>query len=358
MVDLSLHYSIADTNAQKGGLSFLSPRFGLVCSNIISYEIVLASSTLVTASASTNPELWRALKGGSNNFGVVTSFTARSFPSTRIWSGFIYLPAFQSTKVLAALHECVNREDSGDTRNRYDEHAAGPIVCFSYMQKLGIQAIAVNLVYTKCPDNQNWPSCWQSFSFGSLWRLWSTCKLRTLTSATDEMNMLNPPGRRQVFATTIIKNDPATLAATHELYRDAIASIRGVKGLLWTLVLQPLLSHWVHKGDANPLGLDDCAEPLIIVSFTVNWDEARDDVLIKFTTRHAIERIDAVAGANNTGHRYRFLNYCAEWQNPFASYCDDNWRFLKEISRRYDPDGLFQLGCTGGFKLGLGNGEG
>ena len=219
----------------------------------------------------------------------------------------------------------------------------------------------MNLVYTKLPENEKkWPAYWKTSSFGSLWRLWSTCKVRTLTSATDEMNALNPPGRRQVFATTTIKNDPATLAAAHAAYYNAIASIRrvNVKALVWTLVLQPLLPDWVRKGDANPLGLLDCThEPLVIVSFTINWAERRDDEFIKTTTRRAIEQIDAVAAANQTGHRYRYLNYCAEWQRPFEGYGEENWRFLQGVSRKYDPEGLFQRGCVGGFKLDVVDGE-
>lgn len=271
------------------------------------------------------------------------------------------MPAFQAGKVLAAFHECVNRADSDDPTTTYDNHAAGPIACFSYIQELGVQAIAVNLVYTKSPENEKkWPTYWKSSSFGSLWRLWSTCKVRTLTSATDEMSALNPPGRRQVFATTTIKNDPATLAAAHAAYRNAIASIRrvNVKGLVWTLVLQPLLPDWVRKGDANPLGLHDSSlGPLVIVSFTVNWAERRDDEFVKTTTRRVVEQIDAAAAANQTGHRYRYLNYCAEWQKPFEGYGGENWRFLQKVSRRYDPKGLFQRGCVGGFKLDVGNGE-
>jgi len=271
------------------------------------------------------------------------------------------MPAFQAAKVLAAFHDSVNRADSSELSNTYDNHAAGPIACFSYIQKLGVQAIAVNLVYTKFPENEkNWPVCWRTSSFGSLWHLWSTCKVRTLTSATDEMNALNPPGRRQVLATTTIKNDPATLAAAYAAYRNAIASIRriNVKGLVWTLVLQPLLPDWVRKGDANPLGLHDCThEPLVIVSFTVNWAERRDDEFVKTTTRRAVEQIDAVAAANNTGHRYRYLNYCAEWQSPFEGYGVENWRFLQGVSRRYDPEGLFQKGCVGGFKLDIVDGR-
>jgi len=354
-------FSRTDTKAQIGGLSFFSPRFGLVCSNILSYELVLASGSIITASTSNNPDLWRALKGGSNNFGIVTRFTTRSFPSTKIWSGFLYLPAFQATKVLAAFHQCVSKADTGNSSTSYDKYAAGPIACFSYIQKLGVQAIAVNLVYTKSPENENkWPVCWRTSSFGTLWRLWSTCKLRTLTSATDEMNALNPPGRRQVFATTTIKNDPTTLAAAHAAYYNSIASMRhvNVKGLVWTLVLQPLLPEWARKGDPNPLGLhDNTHEPLVIVSFTVNWDERGNDEFVKTTTRHAIEQIDAVATAHKTAHPYRYLNYCAEWQTPFEGYGEENWRFLRQVSRKYDPEGLFQTGCVGGFKLGVVDGE-
>ena len=267
------------------------------------------------------------------------------------------MPAFQAMKVLAAFHECVNSAGSSDPSITYNEDAAGPIACFSYIQKLGVQAISVNLVYTKTSENEkNWPACWRTSSFRSLWRLWSTCKVRTLTSATDEMNMLNPPGRRQVFATTTIKNDSATLAAAHAAYHDAIGSLRrvNVKGLVWTLVLQPLLPEWVQKGDANSLGLHDCTyESLVVVSFTVNWDERRDDEFVKTTTRRTIEQIDAVAVVYKSSHRYRYLNYCAEWQRPFEGYGEDNLQFLQQVSRRYDPEGLFQRGCVGGFKLNI-----
>jgi hypothetical protein len=326
----------------------------MACSNIISYELVLASGSITTASRSTNPDLWRALKGGSNNFGIVTRFTVRSFPSTQIWSGFLYLPAFQAPKVLAAFHEFVNRTDSEDL-NTYDSHAAGPLTSFTYIHKAGFQVVATNLVSTKLPGkNSKYPTCWKTSSFTSLWRIWSTCKVRSLTDATDELNSLNPSGRRQAWATTTIKNDLATLVATHAVYLNVLNLMRPakVKDVVWTLVLQPLLPLWVRKGDANPLGLNDSNnDPLVIVSFTVNWADTKDDSFVHTEIRRAIEGIEAVAAANKTGHPWRYLNYCGEWQNPFKGYGEENWQFLKDVSKKYDPEGLFQKGCVGGFKL-------
>ncbi|KAH3949818.1 hypothetical protein HBH70_047190 [Parastagonospora nodorum] len=339
-----------------GGLSFFSPRFGMVCSNIVEYEVVLANGSVVTASETSNADLWRALKGGANNFGIVTSFTAKAFRSADIWSGFLYIPPFETPRVLSSFHEFVNRVIADDDGKVYDEYAAGPIACFTYLQQLGIQAIAVALTHTKTPEpGKKWPACWQSSSFSKLWRFWSTCSVKSLTAATDEMSVLNPPGRRQEFATTTIKNDRGTIDAAHQAYRDAVAKIRehNIREMSWTLVLQPLLPDWARKGDPNVLGLDICTdEPLINVSFTVNWALSKDDGMVQDITRAAIEQIDAFAAEHGTGHRYRYINYCARWQDPFTGYGADNVEFMREVGQRYDPEGLFEKGCVGGFKLG------
>ncbi|KAJ8060841.1 hypothetical protein OCU04_009925 [Sclerotinia nivalis] len=63
-----------------GGISFFSAREGLVCDNVVNYEIVLADGKIVNANQSDNHDLWKALKGGSNNFGIVTRFNIRTFP--------------------------------------------------------------------------------------------------------------------------------------------------------------------------------------------------------------------------------------------------------------------------------------
>lgn len=157
-----------------------------MCNNILSYEIVLANGTIATASESTNPGLWRALKGGSNNFGIVTRFVARSFPSADVWSGFLYMTASRAGQLIQAFYNYA-QADAGI----YDKYAAGPLVCFSYVQKLGIQVIATNLVYTK---PEPWPACWADFK--AIGRLWSTVKVRSLTSATNELAMSSPAGLR------------------------------------------------------------------------------------------------------------------------------------------------------------------
>lgn len=60
---------------------------GWAADNVLEYEVVVASGDIVKASASENTDLFWALKGGSSNFGIVTQFTVRTFPSPGIWAG-------------------------------------------------------------------------------------------------------------------------------------------------------------------------------------------------------------------------------------------------------------------------------
>lgn len=52
-----------------GGLSFLSAEYGLPCDNVVNYEVVLSNAKIVNANASSNTDLFWALKGGGNQFG-------------------------------------------------------------------------------------------------------------------------------------------------------------------------------------------------------------------------------------------------------------------------------------------------
>ncbi|KAF2691437.1 FAD-binding domain-containing protein [Lentithecium fluviatile CBS 122367] len=63
-----------------GGYGFLTGKYGLTIDNLLSCNIILASGSQVVASSTENTDLFWALRGAGQNFGVVTSFTFRAFP--------------------------------------------------------------------------------------------------------------------------------------------------------------------------------------------------------------------------------------------------------------------------------------
>jgi FAD/FMN-containing dehydrogenase len=88
-----------------GGISYFSPEHGLICDNVLEFEVVLADGSVVTASQSSNPDLFTVLKGGNNNFAIVTSFMFRTFPYEGMWGGLVTYP---NTTVDAQFKALVN----------------------------------------------------------------------------------------------------------------------------------------------------------------------------------------------------------------------------------------------------------
>jgi len=91
-----------------GGVGWLMGQHGLSCDNTLSYDIVTADGELITASADEHPDLFWALKGGSGNFGVVTSITYRLHPIGEVISGMLLHPLARAREVLHFYRDFVS----------------------------------------------------------------------------------------------------------------------------------------------------------------------------------------------------------------------------------------------------------
>ena len=84
-----------------GGFGWLSRKHGLTLDNLLSATVVTAAGEKLTASAKENSDLFWALRGGSGNFGVVTSFEFKLHKiGTEVLSGLIVHPLADAKKVL------------------------------------------------------------------------------------------------------------------------------------------------------------------------------------------------------------------------------------------------------------------
>jgi len=90
-----------------GGWGQLHGKYGLAIDNVISADVVTANGDLVTANESENQDLFWSIRGGSGNFGVVTSLEFRLHEVGPVFGGAVFYPAAKAKEVLHFWREFV-----------------------------------------------------------------------------------------------------------------------------------------------------------------------------------------------------------------------------------------------------------
>ncbi|KAM0793814.1 hypothetical protein BDR22DRAFT_895877 [Usnea florida] len=325
-----------------GGMSYFAPRYGFVCDNVENFEVVLASGTLVSANAKFNPDLWLALKGGSNNFGVVTRFDLRTFKQGDIWAGFIYNPIETWPAQIQAFTE-MNAE------SEYDPYAS-LINSYGYSAASGGMAVANNIVYTK---PQPYPAIFKPYTDIQP-QLLNSLQIQNLTNYLLATGDFQPRGQRYLFVTRTYRNDADLLSLAFVNWNSTLQKILDVANLGYALSFQAVPVSITSKAlttGGNVLGLENTTEPLVLVLLTTQWSDAVDDVRVNAMAKSFFTELDTEAQGRNLTNSWTYLNYAAPFQDPIGGYGAVNKVKLRKVSKKYDPRGLFQTGVPGGFKL-------
>src|ERR671915_98737 len=82
-----------------GGLGWLNGKYGLACDNLVSADVVTADGRMLTASAEENEDLFWCIRGGSGNFGVVTSFEYQLHAVGSVLAGGLSYPLAEAHEV-------------------------------------------------------------------------------------------------------------------------------------------------------------------------------------------------------------------------------------------------------------------
>ncbi|KAF2198776.1 FAD-binding domain-containing protein [Delitschia confertaspora ATCC 74209] len=332
-----------------GGVSFFSGRKGFVADNIKSATLVLANSTVVTASATSNSDLYRAIKGGTNNFGIITSFTADIFEQQKFWGGEVVQPITNKDKLIEYLV-------SSFTSETFDPYAA---LITDLIWVSGIPAVIHQLAYTD--GSKSWPPP----AFKPL------VELPTLASTVRKSHLSD--FTTEIAAAAVVTEDKNNLLVTltfankgevsvnfmkevYELADKTVKSLLSVLTLNFIMTFQPLPHALYTKGaengnGANVLGLERFDEDLFNLLFTLSWPLALDNAKVEAAMKELEQKIKKLSQTMGVDNEFVYLNYAAGWQNPLASYGQENVNFLKSVANKYDPSGLFQTGVPGGFKL-------
>jgi hypothetical protein len=149
---------------------------------------------------------------------------------------------------------------------------------------------------------------------------------------------------------TTVKADVATLLAAAEIFTAAFQPLKSLEEITCSFTLQAYPVSLLRKCN-NSLGLRAEDGPLMSVLLLNWWKNKEDDDTVIETFKKALERIDEDATNRGTAVPYKFMNYTYSFQDPISSYGNDNVQKMLEVSKKYDPEGLFQQGVPGGFKF-------
>lgn len=150
-----------------------------------------------------------------------------------------------------------------------------------------------------------------------------------------------------LYVTITFRHHPALYGDVWNLFNASTASIRCVTGIQYYLIFQPTPELSVN----NFLGFNPADERLVVCLLSVTYSNESDDVIVTETAKSLFANIATAAAKRGVAHPFIYLNYAAPWQDPIMSYGARNKAALQAASKKYDPEGLFQEGVPGGFKL-------
>ncbi|KAH7161884.1 hypothetical protein EDB81DRAFT_641773 [Dactylonectria macrodidyma] len=317
-----------------GGLSFFSPRYGMSCNNVINYEIVLAGGKIVNANQHSYIDLYKALKGGSNNFGIVTSFDLRAVEVGEMWGG----TAMYNTTALPDLFERFSEFANSDG---YDPYAQLTLL---YGRAGRGNIVMTHQHYTK-------PEAPPQFVFAAFtpYQTSKTFRVANLTNLVGELIAVPDGGTiRKAFASATYKNKPEMFHQFHKIANATTDKLFDVPGLQFVISMQPFGQFLTTKGLGDTfLGLEPKDGDRVIFAMTVSWKNKSDDELVNSSLRELLEQGKTLSEELDAADDYIFMNYASPWQDVYAGVGKKNRESLKMISKKYDPLQLFRKNVAG-----------
>ncbi|KAK4161755.1 hypothetical protein QBC43DRAFT_357294 [Cladorrhinum sp. PSN259] len=329
-----------------GGNTFFTARHGFACDNVVSYDLVLASGEMTTASEASNPDLFRALKGGSNNFGVVTKFTMKTVPCPGVgggvWGG---VALYHKSLIPTAIDSMVEFTD--ELENDRDNNL---ILIFTHQpnfRDVVIAALYVNVAgKEKPPAFQKWLE---------MPEVMNKIKMTSIKEMSVEYNI--PDGFYDIWFTLSFKNDARILTKASELHDDLVEKLKAFnpeQDFITQCLFQPLPKIFAEnsvKAGGNVMGVERHDSNGVLFLATVMAKTGEQERFAYPLVKQWVEDIKTYAASVDGMLPWIYLNYADKSQDPLRSYGEDNLQKIRDVAEKYDPQGVFQTLCPGGFKI-------
>ncbi|KAK8063022.1 FAD-binding oxidoreductase [Apiospora hydei] len=244
--------------------------------------------------------LFWALKGGINNFGIVTSMVLRTYPIRQVWAGV----KGYAVEQIPALFDALLEYQSTPNKDPY--------------ANLMIQGFATNA------------------SLG--------------VAHSSSLTLSRIDQRATSFKPDAALYKKIANIAAHSPHLDAIRSAAAGSQAFG---LQPISASLVEAGRArgggNALGLEAANQTWMVL--TSGWWSAEDDAVVHGATRSMVDDIESASRRARRYVEYIFMNDAGADQAVIAHYGARNVARLRGCRRRMILAWSFRRLVPGGFKL-------
>ena len=343
------------------------PSQGLACDNVDNFEVVLSNGTIANANRTSNPDLWWALRGGGNQFAIVTKITTQAHPAGvngQVWGGIRAYSVDQRTKLFHAITNFV--------RN-YPDAKAAIIPTFQFGLPGNLLNDITGPIFFFFYDGPDPGHVFDEFN--NITSVSDDTKVRDYYSMSQEAGAAELNGFGNSFRVTTVPNLPETQMVDffedmyNRTYLQSLEdSLTNLDVQLLGMDPQPVSVRIAKASQAqggNALGLDPDHGDRVWIENDFLWINPLCDQKCPAISKSLSEGLLAnqkkvFAGVKATNQKsgdvnivnYNplFLNDAAPDQDVYSSYGSTNLAKLKAVKKRYDPSG-FLTTRQGGFKL-------
>jgi FAD/FMN-containing dehydrogenase len=322
-----------------GGISFFASAQGWGCDTVQNYELVTANGDILNVNYKSYPDLYWALRGGGNNFGIVTRFDYETFPQGDVFAGSLVYDHEHKNAVIEAFNTFSNHGDP--------EAATWLTIAYNNKRKL----ISALTMYAD-PN----PSAEVLKPYLAVPALHSTAKVRSMADMVHEIAKVNVQEHRQNYTNHTFKFDADFVSWLAEIYWEEIEGVDEIyeSDQACVIVLQIYTKEAValmQRNGGNCLSLKEDEAPYLNVLIPSAWKHEKDDEVVASLVNRISDLAVEEGKRQGLYKEFKYMNYSSANQDVLRGYGKENYERLKGIAAKYDPDQVFQKLMPGYFKF-------
>ncbi|KAJ7498169.1 hypothetical protein B0H11DRAFT_2383215 [Mycena galericulata] len=327
-----------------GGYSFFSNQYGMSVDTILAFDIVKPDGTACTVTASSDPDLFWALKGGLNNFGIVTAFTMRAIPYTRIWGALV--AHTNQAEAYKSAYEVFNATST-------DPKAA---MIFG-LNNIGGQTIQFAVMFYDGPKQP--AGIYDAFLNipGALVNNNGTFTMSEFLAAVNVVGLEGagggPQPRGQSGFVNIENYTPEIVDVVINEITNSISLLANASSTGFGITIEPFSPGYLTK---HPRTSDSAFPPTwtrpysaSVCNLGCQWQNATNDAANLAALKGSVDRIQAAETKLSGRSLPRYTNLAMADTPLVQLFGAANLARLTEIAQRVDPGKVMQL--AGGFKV-------